>query len=158
MKRWFFMLLIFHAFLAADGQKRLTAEGKNVKLTWGQVTKSSGTIFGEYIPYGQVWNAGEGKTTQISFAKDGTFGGLPIKAGTYNLFIIPNEKDWTIILNAAPADSSSEYESVKDKDVLKVTVPAKKISTRAESLNYRFSDTQLIIEWGMVQVVVQVQV
>ncbi len=40
------------------------------------------------MPYGKVWRLGANEATEITFAKDGSFGGKPVKAGTYTLFIM----------------------------------------------------------------------
>ena len=55
-------------------------------------------------------------------------GGKPVKAGTYTLFVIPNEQSWTIILNSQLGQwGAFDYEKYKDKDVLHVDVPVKKL-------------------------------
>ena len=68
---------------------RMTAEGKNVKVSYGQPSKKGRVIFGELVPYGKVWRLGANEATEITFEKDGSFGGKPVKAGTYTLFTIP---------------------------------------------------------------------
>jgi uncharacterized protein (DUF169 family) len=49
-----------------------------------------------------------------------------------------------------------KYSEIKDKDVLKVNVPAKKIENVVEKLTYRFTDTHLVLEWDQTQVAVPV--
>ena len=162
MKKIVFLASILFLTVLAFGQNppaspRMTAEGKNVTVAYGQPSKKGRVIFGELEPYGKVWRAGANNATEITFAKDGTFGGMPVKAGTYTLFAIPNEKEWTIILNSELKQwGAFGYEKVKDKDVLKVNVPAKKIDNTIEKLTYRFTDTHMIIEWDQTQVAVPV--
>jgi hypothetical protein len=58
--------------------------------------------FGELVPYGQVWRTGANMSTDITFKTDVLFGGKEVKKGTYSIFTIPEEKEWTIILNSQP--------------------------------------------------------
>ena len=133
---------------------RVTAEGKDVTVTYGQPSKRNREIFGGLVPYGQVWRTGANEATQITFANDVKFAGKQLKAGTYTLFTIPTEKEWTVILNSQLNQwGAYDYEKHKDKDVLKVTVPVKKTKQPIEPLTYRFDkNNQLVIEWDQTQV------
>jgi hypothetical protein len=56
-------------------------------------------IWGGLVPYGEVWVTGAHKATFISFSQDVEIAGKVIKKGKYGFFTIPNEKEWTLILN-----------------------------------------------------------
>jgi Protein of unknown function (DUF2911) len=56
-------------------------------------------IWGGLVPYGQVWVGGAHSATQIEFNIPVEINGVAIKPGRYALFIIPNENEWTIIIN-----------------------------------------------------------
>jgi len=56
-------------------------------------------IFGGLVPFGEVWRTGANEATKITFGAEVTFGGQLVPAGTYALFTIPGEKEWTVILN-----------------------------------------------------------
>jgi tetratricopeptide (TPR) repeat protein len=56
-------------------------------------------IFGELVPWNQLWRTGAGKCTRISFDKPVEIRGNLIEAGTYSLFTIPNQQEWMVILN-----------------------------------------------------------
>jgi hypothetical protein len=134
-----------------------TAEGKNVKVAYGQPSKKGREIFGKLVPYGEVWRAGANNATEITFATDGMFGGQAIKAGTYSLFALPTETEWTIILNSTLKQwGAYGYGKIKDKDVAKVKVPVAKLSGVVEKLTYRFIEGNMIIEWDQTQVSVPV--
>jgi len=163
MKKLFFLSGFFLFALMACAQQppaspRITAEGENVKVAYGQPSKKGRVIFGEKEKYGKVWRAGANEATEITFAKDGTFGDQPVKAGTYTLFVTPAENEWTVILNSSLKQwGSFKYDEIKDKDVLKVTVPTKKTDGVVEKLTYRFAGSDLIIEWDQTQVAVPVK-
>lgn len=132
----------------APKSPRVTAEGKDVKISYGQPSKRDRVIFGKLVPYGEVWRAGANEATEITFAKDMTFGGKPVKAGTYTLFTIPTEKEWTVILNSELKQwGAYEYAKIKDKDVLQVKVPVNKVPM-TEKLTMSFdASNNLNIAW-----------
>jgi hypothetical protein len=142
----------------AQQSPKASASGGDVSVSYGQPSKRGREIFGKLVPYGEVWRAGANNATEIKFAKDTKFGGKEIKAGTYSLFITPTEGEWTIILNSELGQwGSFKYNEIKDKDVLKVSVPVKKLDAVVEKLTYRFdSKNNLIIEWDQAQVTVPI--
>jgi hypothetical protein len=164
MKKMMLLLVVgFTAFTyCSDAQTppspRVTAEGKDVKVSYGQPSKRDREIFGGLVPYGKVWRTGANKASEITFAKDVKIAGKDLTAGTYTLFTIPNENEWTIILNSQLNQPGSfDYEKNKDKDVLQVKVPVKKINNTVEALTYRFDDkNQLLIEWDKTQVAIPI--
>ena len=118
------------------------------------LTKMTGLFFGELEKFGRVWRLGADEATTISFSKDVKFGGKKVAAGTYTMFAVPGEKEWTIILNSQPGQwGEYSYEKNKDKDVEKITVPVRKLDKVVEQLTIRFDkDDDMIIEWDQTQV------
>lgn len=145
---------------AAQKSPHETVSGKDVSVRYGRPYKKGREIFGGLEKYGKVWRTGADSATLITFAKDATFGGKPVKAGTYTLFTIPNEKKWTVILNSQLGQwGAYSYDKFKDKDVLQVTVPAKKLDNVVEQHTIRFNDkNDMIIEWDQTQVTVPVKI
>lgn len=143
----------------AQGKERKsphdTVSTANIKVTYGRPYKKGRDIFGGLEKYGKVWRTGADEATEITFAKDGTFGGKPVKAGTYTLFTIPGESDWTVILNSELKQwGAFGYDKIKDKDVLKVTVPAKKTPAPVEQLTISLPPNNLVIAWDNTEVAV----
>ncbi|NIJ51858.1 DUF2911 domain-containing protein [Dyadobacter arcticus] len=155
MKTTFFSLfLTLLALTWASAQSpHVSADGKNLKIDYGQPSKRGRVLFGKggsgsLEPYGKVWRIGADSATMITFKKDGTFGGKPVKAGRYTFFALPTEKDWTIILNSELGQwGAYKYEEIKGKDVLKVTVPNKSFPTSQEKLTFDVKDTSLDFQW-----------
>jgi len=114
-------------------------------------------IFGKLEPYGKVYRMGADEATTITFDKDATFGGKPIKAGTYAMFGIPGEKQWTIILNSQPKQWGLAHDKNKDKDVLQVDVPVETLSTPVEKLTFTLSAKGVTFEWEKTKIFVPVK-
>lgn len=130
-----------------------TVSNDNVSVTYGRPYKKGRTIFGSLVKYGEVWRTGADEATEITFKKDGTIAGQPVKAGTYTLFTIPGEKEWTIILNGKTGQwGAYDYEKNKGQDVLKVNVPAGTASSPAEQLTITLPANAMVIAWDNTQV------
>ncbi|HEX6191321.1 MAG TPA: DUF2911 domain-containing protein [Chitinophagaceae bacterium] len=160
MKTIFLLLGVFIT-LSSSAQRKSphdTVTNGKVTVTYGRPYKNNRDIFGSLEPYGKVWRLGADEATTITFNNDVKFAGKTVKAGTYTLFAIPNEKEWTLILNSQLQQwGAYSYEKNKDKDVQKVSVPVKNLSAPVEQLTIRFDKANaMIIEWDKSQVTVPV--
>ncbi len=91
----------------------------SIKVLYGRPMKKGRDLFDEVIPYGQIWRVGANEATEVVFYKDVIFGGSEVKAGTYVLYAIPNEKEWTLILSSK-TDVWGTYEYDEKYDVARV--------------------------------------
>ncbi|MHA4807704.1 DUF2911 domain-containing protein [Flavitalea flava] len=163
MKKVLLMTTILFIGLVACSQTRKsphdTLETKNIKVTYGRPYKKGREIFGKLEPFGKVYRAGADEATTIAFAKDGTFAGKPVKAGTYTLFVTPYEKQWAIILNSELGQwGAYKYDQFKDKDVLHAEVPVTKADPPVEQFTIRFAGKDMIIEWDNTRVAIPVSI
>ncbi len=58
-------------------------------------------VWGGIVPFGQVWRAGANENTLITFSDDVTVEGSALAAGTYGLYMTPNENSVDIIFSSA---------------------------------------------------------
>ncbi len=133
-----------------------TVKGKNVSVTYGQPYKKGREIFGALEAYGKVWRTGADEATEITFDKNGTFGGQQVKAGTYSLFTIPGKDEWTIILNSQLKQwGAFEYDS--KKDVLRVTAKTKHLDKVVEQFTISLDNSMMKLDWDQTSVTVWLQ-
>lgn len=132
---------------------RAFAGNKHISVSYGQPSKRNRVIFGELVPYGQVWRTGANEATEITFRSKMKFAGIPVDTGTYTFFTIPGEKEWTIILNKQLGQwGAYEYDKHKDKDILNVNVPVVPLKKVQEKLVYEVSRKTLTIKWDKTSV------
>lgn len=103
-----------------------------IRITYGRPARNGREIFGKQTPYDKVWRLGANEASEIKFYQDVQFGGKMVKAGTYSLFAIPGEKEWTIILNS-DLDYWGAYSYKQQNDVLRVTAPVTKLDAPVEN-------------------------
>lgn len=133
-----------------------------IKIVYGQPYKKNREIFGNIVPYNEVWRTGANEATELTTTQDIIFGGKKLSAGTYTLFSIPNKDDsWTIILNGTLGQwGAFDYDN--STDVLRVKASSREKNTVAEALTIEFSEiqddsTNILIQWDQTIVKVPVE-
>lgn len=104
-----------------------TINGKKITITYGRPYKKGRVIFGGLEPWGKVWRTGADEATTLTTEADLMIGPLHVVAGTYSLFTIPNEKEWTLVLNkTAKQWGAFKYDQGMDygRAAMKVTRPS----------------------------------
>lgn len=71
----------------------------NISVEYSRPGAKGREIFGGLVNYGKMWRTGANKATKITFNENCVFGGAKVKKGSYSLFTIPGEKEWTVVLN-----------------------------------------------------------
>ena len=78
-------------------------------------------IWGELVPYGQVWRTGANEVTSITFSDPVKVNGNELPAGTYGIHTIPGENEWEIIFSRdTKVDDPMTYDEKKDALRIKV--------------------------------------
>lgn len=96
-------------------------------------------MYTKLTPVGKRWRTGANARTVLKFSKDVKLEGNEVKAGEYNLFTIPGEDEWTIILNNNTAVKSPF--SVDDaNNILSFKVKTAKISETIETFTINVTD------------------
>jgi len=77
-------------------------------------------IWGKLVPYGEVWRTGANAITKITFDGDVTVEGQKLPAGSYGLFTIPGQTEWTVIFSKTSTGGPGDYKP--ENDALRVKV------------------------------------
>lgn len=126
---------------AASSTQTLTQDFglSQIKLSYSRPNVKGRGIFGDLIPYGQVWRTGANSPTKITFAEEITFEGKPVPAGEYALYTIPGEKEWTIILSKnTKLWGAMGYQETDD--LLRVKVKPISIADKVETFRIDFAN------------------
>ncbi|MGH9554987.1 MAG: DUF2911 domain-containing protein [Terriglobales bacterium] len=92
----------------------ITLAGKKVKIDYGRPSMRGRKIFGELIPYGQVWRTGANEATRLTTEVDLEIGGARVPAGKYTLYTLPSESGWKLIINKQTGQWGTEYNQAQD--------------------------------------------
>lgn len=110
-----------------------------IRVTYSRPQKNDREIFGKLVPFDKVWRTGANEATEIKFYKDVELAGKKVKAGSYSLFTLPGEKEWTIILNS-DLDYWGAYSYNEKHDVLRVTAPVSQMDSAVEAFTIQFEN------------------
>lgn len=127
-----------------------------IKVVYSRPLKKGRDLFGSSSlgTYGKVWRTGANESTEIQLFSDMKFGNKSIKAGTYSLFTIPGEKEWTIILNS-DLNTWGAYSYKEANDVARISVPATTADKDIDAFSIVFDDKgNMHIGWGTTRVAV----
>lgn len=132
---------------------------------WGcqttDIVPKPGALYGCLVPNGQVWRAGANDATTITFNTPVTIEGSPLPRGTYGLFMIPGETEWTIIFSKRPNQWGS-FTYNEAEDALRVKVKPQTAEYQ-EQLVYDFptvtnDKAEISLRWEKMKVVFNVTV
>jgi len=118
-------------------------------------------VWGDLVPYGQVWRAGANENTTITFTDAVTVEGKALAAGTYGLHMIPNQDEWTVIFSKN-STSWGAFTYKQDEDALRVNVKPQAAEMH-NALTYDFDEvkpdsTVVVLAWEKVAVPFKVAV
>jgi Protein of unknown function (DUF2911) len=132
---------------------------KLVKITYGR-PQLKGREIAKLAPNDKVWRTGANEAAEITFYKDVMFGGKAVKSGTYTLFTIPSDGEWTIILSTAKNVWGS-YFYKESEDVVRVKGTVSKSEELIEAFSIAFdgtdSDVNMYLGWGNTIVTIPVK-
>ncbi len=136
------------AGLVQAQQKRLsphestsaTIAGKKITIEYGRPYKKGRKIFGGLEPLGKVWRTGADEATKLTTEADLMIGSIHVPKGTYSLFTIPGEKEWTLVLNKV-ADQWGAFKYDQSQDLGRTPMKVTQRDTPLEQLTITIEPT-----------------
>lgn len=168
MKKLFISAIAFVMMLSADAQGLNTPQPSptqtvkqnfglsSIELSYSRPGVKGRKIFGDLVPYGNVWRTGANQATTLTFGDDVTIGGVKVKAGKYGLLTIPEKKSWTIIISKQTGVTSpADYK--QDQDVVRVDAKTNATGDAIETFTIEFANVKpntcdLEIKWDKTSV------
>lgn len=130
------------------------------KAYYSRPNKAERVVFGGIVPFGKVWRVGANEAVEFKAFKDLTIGGETLTAGTYSLFAIPGETEWTIIVNS-DLDYWGAFKYDESKDVIRFTVDSKSMAKVVEAFSIRFEElgnNTAVMRMGWDQTMVEIPI
>lgn len=130
------------------------------RLFYSRPLKKGRTIFGDLVPYGEVWRLGANEATELNLFTPAVFGSLKLNAGNYSLFAKVEQKQWTILISK-DLYIWGHYNLDESKIIGQVVVPVKSLPEEQDAFTAYFSegangDAVLNFLWEYVKVEVPI--
>ncbi len=123
----------------------------DVSVEYSRPSMKGRKIFGELVPFGQVWRTGANAATLLTFSTPVIIEGNELPAGTYALYSIPDKNLWTFIISSnTKLWGAVGYDQADD--VMRFMVKPGKTGQRYETMEINFVDmtdtgASLAIKW-----------
>lgn len=132
-----------------------------VSIEYSRPLARGRAIWGDVVPYGQVWRTGANGTTKVTFSEDVMFEGKAVKAGTYGLYTIPGADSWTVMLYKDLSLNGNVASYKESDELLRVTVKPQAAGRTIQSFTIGLdevasSSATLQIMWDKVVVPVKI--
>ena len=112
----------------------------DVTVKYSRPAMKGRKIFGDLVPFDAIWRTGANENTTITFSDDVTVQDKPLKAGTYAVFIRPNEAVWEVFFYTATDNWGTPQEWDASKVAATVKVETMDIPMPIESFTITIDD------------------
>lgn len=114
----------------------------DVSVNYSRPSVKGRTIFGDLVPFGEMWRWGANASTKLKTSDDIKVNGHDVPAGTYALYAIPGETEWTIVIHSNTSywgTGGDKY--TEDEDLVRFTVkPNSAYPVMTETMTFQFSN------------------
>jgi len=133
----------------------------DLSITYSRPGVKGRTIWGDLVPYNQVWRLGANEATILNVSDDLLVEGKKLAKGSYSLHAIPTPDDWTIIVNKV-AEQWGSYSYKEEEDALRVQVKPRKAAF-VERMRFTVEDmtdstAAIVLAWENLEVPVTIKV
>jgi Protein of unknown function (DUF2911) len=134
----------------------------DIEINYSRPGVKGRAIFGGIVPYGQVWRTGANQATKITFSTNVKFNGEDVPAGSYALFTIPGEDEWTVILSKN-ADQFGAFQYDAKDDLVRFKVVPIKLAETIDTFTIEFNrirddSAEMNLIWDKTVVPLQIQI
>lgn len=99
-----------------------TIAGKQIRIDYYSPSMHGRKVMGGLVPFGEVWCTGANWATKITTEANLEIGGLKLAAGSYSIWTIPNQNEWTLIVNKETGQFHLDYNASRDLGRTKMNV------------------------------------
>jgi len=116
------------------------SDGKTITVDYSSPRAKGRKIFGELVPYGEVWRTGANEATTFVTTGGLSADGRDIPAGSYTIFTIPEQNKWTLIVNKETGEWGIPYK-YEAKELARIPMSVSKTSGPVENFTISFDHT-----------------
>lgn len=100
--------------LSPGDEVAAAVHGAEISVTYSRPATRGRQIFGQVVPWGEVWRTGANAATVFTTTQDLVMAGRRVPAGSYSLWTIPEPSGWTLIVNRQTGQWGTRYDPTQD--------------------------------------------
>jgi hypothetical protein len=105
--------------------------GKQISIDYYAPSMHGRKVMGGLVPFGEVWCTWANWATKITAEANLEMGGLKLPAGSYSIWTVPNQNEWTLIINKQTGQFHLNYDASQDSGRTKMNL--KKLAAPVET-------------------------
>ncbi len=135
----------------------------DISVEYSRPSSKGRTIFGDLVPFDQLWRTGANANSTISFSEDVVIGGAPLKKGKYAIFTTPKADSWEVVFYSDTDNWGTPEKWDDAKVALKTTARTEPLNRVVESFTISLSSLDnnfgiLEISWEKTLVALKIEV
>ncbi len=111
--------------------------GKTIKTDYSSPRMKGRKIYGDLVPFGQVWRTGANEATTFVASADVMVGGKAVPAGSYTIFTVPTADKWTLIVNKKTGEWGIPYK-YESEELARVDMKVSKLPAPVENFTIAY--------------------
>jgi hypothetical protein len=131
-------------------QAKVDVSGASVTIDYSSPRTKGRKIYGDLVPFGQVWRTGANEATTFVTSADLNVGGTTVPAGSYTLFTVPNKDKWQLVLSKKTGEWGTDYPGPSN-DLARIDMKVSTLPSSVEnftiSLEKAGAGANLNIDW-----------
>ncbi|TVR81529.1 MAG: DUF2911 domain-containing protein [Chitinophagaceae bacterium] len=135
----------------------------DVRIDYSRPAVRERVVWGELVPYNEIWRTGANAPTTIKLQHDVMVNGNPVAAGKYSIITIPNENgNWKLMFHKdTEVNSSIGYDEAND--ALQLELQAESTDVHYEMMTFKFIDVTetsgtAVMAWENLQIEFDIEV
>ena len=109
-------------YISPPAKTTVKVAGKQISVDYYAPSMHGRKIMGDLVPFGQVWCPGANVATGLTTEADLQIGNLKLPKGTWSIWAIPGEKEWTLVINKQSGQHHLDYNVAEDFGRTKMAV------------------------------------
>jgi hypothetical protein len=110
---------------------------KTIKTDYSSPRMKGRKIYGDLVPFGEVWRTGANEATTFVNSADVVVGGKTVPAGNYTIFTVPTAGKWTLIVNKKTGEWGIPYKYESD-ELARVDMKVSKLPAPVENFTIAY--------------------
>lgn len=111
----------------------------SISLEYSRPSARGRTVFGSLVPFNQIWRTGANASSKLTFQDPIIIAGTTVAPGSYAIYTIPGEEQWTVIIHKNTSLRSLAGDAyTPENDLFRFTVTPRQTQGYVESFTMQF--------------------